>query len=533
MENSKPSLSTYTKKERNMYLIGLLGQNIIYNVISAALAYYLQFTLLIPAIIVSVIMTGARVWDAFNDPMMGSIVDKTRTKWGKCRPYLLFVPIPVFLVTMFCFFNGFFDPSMGMFEGKNAIVIIWAAVSYIMWGMTYTIGDIPLWGITALMTQNPDDRNKLLSYARIFGGIGGGITLLAIQPLSLKIGEMMAERMGSPAQGERVGFILGALIFSLVGTALFQLAGLFTKERITASNESYTLKQNFKIAIKNKPFRQIMLSGLLGSPKQLLALAAMPLVTYYYASKNPTMAVVYMALLGGGVFIGQFVSMALVPKLLTKFSKKNLYNYSNLLSVIPYVSIFIMYLIAPQNLVDPKYLVISFFLFTAGGATMGITLVLQSLMIADSVDYEEYTNGIRPDAVFFSGQSFITKLTTGIATIISGIAYAAVGFSDANIEKLNAFIADGGVPRVEAEYSSYMLVLFFLVSIPPAIGCLLSVIPTWRYVLDDKEHKRIVGELNIRRQNSGEEQLLNTDLEAKAINSDYEIKSDDLSNKKE
>ncbi|NCA68477.1 MAG: hypothetical protein EOM87_10525, partial [Clostridia bacterium] len=87
----------------------MLGQNIIYNIIGAGLAYYLQFTMLIPAIAVGIIMTSARVWDAFNDFMMGTIVDKTRSKWGKCRPYLIFIPLPIFITTVLCFTNfGFY-----------------------------------------------------------------------------------------------------------------------------------------------------------------------------------------------------------------------------------------------------------------------------------------------------------------------------------------------------------------------------------------------------------------------------------------
>lgn len=139
---------------------------------------------------------------------------------------------------------------------------------------------------------------------------------------------------------------------------------------------------------------------------------------------------------------------------------------------------------------------------------MGLTTVLQSFMIADAVDYEDYHNNIRPDGVFFSGQTFIAKLTTGIATIISGLAYHFVGFSDKAVEELNAFIEQGGIPRVEDKYSRYMLVLFFLVSIPPAIGSILSVIPTWKYALPDKEHKKMLEALNERRRenDSGNEE---------------------------
>ncbi len=548
-ENGTRALRTFTKKEQSMYLLGVAGQNIIYNIIGSALAYYLQFTLLIPAMAVSVIMAIARIWDAINDPMMGTIVDKTRSKWGKCRPFLIYVPVPIMIITILCFVNfGFYNASEGANVALNVLIVGWAAFTYIMWGMIYTIGDIPLWGVTALMTEEEKDRNKLLSLARIAGGVGAGITMLAIQPFALAIAEVIsasigAKMLGSPEawealkqtatanselfatqlsagvpyeqlthllevdpilaeatrQGEKWGFLISAVVFAVVGTALFQLCGLGIRERVAPSEEKHTLKENFKLMWTNKPFRQILISGVLGSPKNLLSLAAMPLITYYFASKDAFLALLYMALLGGGMFAGMFVAMAICPKLLTKFSKKDLYNYGNLIGVIPFVLIFVAYLIDPRGLANWYWVAIFFLFFIAGGASQGVTSVLQSYMIADCVDYEEYHNGIRPDGVFFSGQTFIAKMQAGIATILSGIFYAIYGFSDAAVAKVNDYISAGLIPREIPEFDPYMEVLFLIVSIPPAIGCILSVIPTWKYCLDDKEHARILDELNKRR----------------------------------
>lgn len=492
----KLQLKTYTKKEMGAYLTSMAGQNMIYNIVGGCLAYYMQFTVLIPAMTVSLIMTFARIWDAFNDPMMGTIVDRTRTKIGKCLPYLRAVPVPIFIVTVLCFTSfGFYGQGTG---AMDIVIVAWAAVTYILWGMTYTVGDIPLWGVTALMTESEKDRNRLLSFARIAGGVGGAVTLFALQPLALGIGTAIAPAAGSAALGEKYGFLIAAFGFALVGSALFQICGFVVKERVPSAGKKPTLKESFTIMLRNKPFRQVLLSGILGSPKMLLSLVAMPIVTYYFASKNAFLALVYMGLLGGGMFLGNFLFMALTPKLLKRFSKKHLYNYSNLLMVLPFGLIFVLYLVAP-DLTHPAALLVAFVLYFFNGAGTGVTTVLQSLMIADAVDYEEYHYGSRPDGVFFSGQTFIAKLTAGIATIISGIAYSIVGFSDARIAELNSFISAGGIPRLEPQYQSFMMILFFLVSIPPVIGCILSVIPTWKYALDDKEHERILNELNIKR----------------------------------
>ena len=169
-------MNTYTKRERNMYLIGLMGQNVIYNIIATGMVFYFQSVIFIPAIAISVIMGVARIWDAVNDPMMGTIVDRTRTKWGKCRPYLFFVPGIVMITTFLTFVNGQY--SAGNSPKTNAFIIGWAAVSYILWGMTYTAGDIPIWGITSLMTESEKDRASILSLARIVAGIAGALILI-------------------------------------------------------------------------------------------------------------------------------------------------------------------------------------------------------------------------------------------------------------------------------------------------------------------------------------------------------------------
>ncbi len=125
-----------------------------------------------------------------------------------------------------------------------------------------------------------------------------------------------------------------------------------------------------------------------------------------------------------------------------------------------------------------------------------------SVMIADCVDYEEYTNGIRTDGVFFSGQSFITKLSSGIAALISSAVFGYVGYSGANVDKLNDALHagadfltyDGGTGA-----GRYAAAMMFLISIPPAIGMALAAIPTWKYALSDAEHTRILEELVERR----------------------------------
>jgi len=488
-------LLTYSKKERNTFLISMVGQNIIYGIISAAFAYYLQFTVLIPAAAVGTVMAATRVFDAVNDPMMGVFMDRTRSKIGKARPYLIAAPPFILITTVLCFWAPF-----GVYTqaGSTWLVIAWGAISYILWEIAYTVGDIPLWGIVALITESDADRNKLMSGAWIASAVGIGFGFV-IQPLALALGPAMG--------GELNSFLAVTAVFALIGCGMFQILGFTAREKVKPQDTPTSLADQFKIMWSNRPFRQILISGVLGSPRNLIMIVIFPLFTYYYAAKNFGSTIFYLGLIGAGLFLGQYVAVGYVPKLLEKVSKKNLYNYSNLLAVIPSALIFVFYRMNPMGMTNWLFVLLTALCFLFVGLGMGIPMVLQSVMIADCVDYQEYTTGLRPDGVFFAGQTFIAKMQAAVATMISGFAFAYVGFSDVAIEKVNEFIEAGGIPRTEPEFQPYMMILFFLVSVPPAIGYLISVLPTWRYALDTAEHKRILEELNARRGARGAQEV--------------------------
>ena len=318
------------------------------------------------------------------------------------------------------------------------------------------------------------------------------------------------------AKANQKGFIITVIIMTVVASILFEFAGLFTREKVEQSEKKYGFIDNFKIMFRNKPFRQILISGILRSPIQLLMLIAMTLITYYYANgdfmnvigeNGINFAIVLrLAIIAVSVFAGQFIAMGITPALIKKHEKKSLYNFYSVAGAVPFAFIYIFFKISGGDVYTNIIWVLLIGLcFLFAGAAMGGINVLQSVMIADCVDYEEYHNGVRTDGVFFSGQSFITKLSGGIASIISAIAYNIVGYSDKAIETLNgalkqgaSFITyDGG-----SGAGKYAATMFFLISIPPAIGMLLSAVPTAKYAMSDKEHSRILDELVAKRAKS-------------------------------
>ena len=505
--NSKAK--TYTKKEAAGYLVGMFGQNLIYNIVATGLYFYFQNVICLPAMALGWIMTIARIWDAINDPMMGTIVDKTHSKWGKCRPYLIIFPAIIGVITILTFINGNYAEASS--TAQKVLIVGWAAVSYIAWGMCFTVCDIPLWGITSLMTEDENDRSKILGLARMVAGVGG-IGVLVVQ-----IAQALAGAFGGDMQK---AFIVTVVIMTVIATILFEFAGLFTRERVEKSEKSYTFKENFQIMFGNKPFRQILISGILRSPIQLLMIVAMTLVTYYYANGNimnilkynedGSLAGINFKILIGlgsvaiGLFVGQFVAMGVTPLIIKKVEKKTLYNFYSIAGAVPFALIFVFFKVSGGDLTSTVWsIVIGICMLFASAAFGGIN-VLQSVMIADCVDYEEYHNGVRTDGVFFSGQSFITKLAAGISTIISSAVYAFVGYSGVNVDKLNKAIENGAnfiTYDGGSGVGKYAEAMFFLISIPPAIGMFLSALPTLKYAMTDKEHKQILAELVAKRGN--------------------------------
>ena len=506
--NKLKNPNTYTGGELAGFLVGLAGQNIIYNIIGTGLTFYLKNVIFIPAMATGVIFAIARVWDAINDPMMGTIVDKTHTKWGKCKPYLLFVPALVMIITIATFLNGQYSATLPGWQ--KALIIGWAGFSYILWGMSYTIGDIPLWGVTSLMTEDQNDRAKALSLARIVASAGFVGMLITFVAPSVK--NTFSAKGYDDATALQYGYIATAVALTVFASVLFQVSGLSVKERVKpTTKETHTMKENFQMMWRCRPFRQLLISGVLRSPIQLLSLIAIELITYYYfnnqdipsqlAGENGVNVamIIKIALLAIGVFGGMMIGMAFTPGLARKIEKKKLYNFYSVFGAIPFALVFVLYMVSGGDLFSmPMAIMLGIVFFFASWAQGGLN-VMQSIMIADCVDYEEYNNSIRPDGVFFSGQSFITKLSAGIATLISSAVYTIVGFSGDNIKIMNEALSSGASTFAAYNGGKYAMAMFLLVSIPPAIGMVLSAIPTSKYALTDKEHTRMLDELNAKR----------------------------------
>jgi len=522
-------LKTYTGRERTAYMSGIAGQNIIFNVMIVFTSFFMVHVLYIPALTVGIILVLTQIFDAVTDPFMGIFVDRTKTRFGKCRPWLMVTPGIIFALVMLSFAGGVYQYGPDASALQNAGVVAWVTSAYILWGLVYMAGDITLWGISSLMTEDETHRKKLQALARTAATIGAGVAMLGFQPVALAVGNAIDDL--------RLGFILTALGFGVLGTVTYQLVGIFCKEKISPPKMETKVLENFKMAWNNKPFRRLLLSGVFAAPRNLVMIVAIPLVTYYFANMEPGAVLLYTVLIGGGVAVGTVVIMPFVPRLLERWSKRTLYIWSLLLDIPTSLMIFALFLVSvffdiPGGLTNMGLLGIGIVLFFVKGLSMGLFMVLQTNMINDSVDFEDYTNHRRPDGLFFSGQTFIVKVGNGICNLLFLSLSAAVMFTGTNLQILQhmeqlaeenyeqitvvlrdamqrgydgAVLALDGVGYLTGDRVFWFFaMMFFCISVLPAIGAALAIIPMRNYELTDEKHKEILQALQQRRREEGE-----------------------------
>ena len=174
-----------TAKEKYSYGIGAFGKDMVYAVVATYLMIFFTDEVGISSVFVGSLFFFSRFWDAVNDPVMGLIVDNTKTKWGKFRPWILIGTLINAVVLVFLFLN-----PANFLQGK--MVYVYCSVAYILWGMTYTIMDIPYWSMVPSFTSNPEERDKIAVIPRIFATLGGssvntfGLMLIGILGVASK-----------------------------------------------------------------------------------------------------------------------------------------------------------------------------------------------------------------------------------------------------------------------------------------------------------------------------------------------------------
>lgn len=248
-----------SKKEKASYGFAAVGSYMVAGITQSYLMYFFTDILIIPSAFVMMLMIVARVWDALNDPMMGVIVDRTSTKYGKMRPYVLIGSFLMLVTTIVLFMPLTGAPTM--------FKMIFAAVSYIIFGMAYTLTDVPAMGLMSVATPNSDERASLLSFYVTVGSVG---SLLPAGLLTI-FRSFIPEKYIYFAMSIFVGIITSAAYLTLFKNS---------KERFSTHTEKIAVRDMIKAAGKNKPMMMALLMSMAASPRYVIMPAALYIVTY-------------------------------------------------------------------------------------------------------------------------------------------------------------------------------------------------------------------------------------------------------------
>ena len=421
------------------------GQNMVLTFVSTFLLMYLtQYAGISKEglLAVTAIMAAGKVFDALNDPIMGTLVDKTRTRWGKLRPYILFSALPVafFSAALFCLPNG-----------SEAMKLWFFGVCYVLWDVAYTMCDVPYWGLIGAAFRQEGERAKVISYVRAFGAIALGLATLGA-PWLAKLLSFSSETTGR-------GWSLAAIVVCVVGMGMFLLAFFNTREKHNyAAEPQVSLKTMFAAFFKNKPLFLVLLGSILGFGRNIVQAGGAVFAVIAYNNEG------YFTLIGGAIIAGMAIASFLAPALLKKVSDKPLMVISSLFAAAVYA---VMYVLGYQNL----YVMMGMIFLT--GLTLGIFTVVQTTMIASAVDQMEHKTGIRNDGIAFSSLTFVSKLMGSLAVLVFGAVLAGIGY-----EK-GVFVTDG---MKDAVYKTITLV--------PAASCLISVVPFLFFPTEDASNNR-------------------------------------------
>ncbi len=288
-----------TGKEKFSYGLGAVGKDMVYMLSASYVLYYYQDILGVNALAMGIILMAARVFDAFNDPIMGVLVAKTKTKWGKFRPWLLIGTL-LNAVVLFLMFSA--PPAL---DGSG--LVAYAAISYIVWGVTYTMMDIPYWSMIPAFTEGGKEREGLTTLARSCAGVGSAaITIITV---------MCVKALGQGS--ERRGFMW----FSLIIAALFVIFILITcfniKEKSTVNVEAPSVGQMFKALLQNDQAMTVVVAiVLVNSAIYITSNLVIYFFKYDFSGENWEGAYTLFNTFGGGI---QILAMMILFPLLRKF----------------------------------------------------------------------------------------------------------------------------------------------------------------------------------------------------------------------
>ncbi|MCC8073089.1 MAG: glycoside-pentoside-hexuronide (GPH):cation symporter [Clostridiales bacterium] len=459
-----------TWREKIGYGVGAIGLDLSYGLFYSYLSYYLSSVLGLKEGFLLLLTPLARIWDGINDPIMGTIVDNTKTKMGKYRPWIVIGALSNAVVLTLLF------TSFGMSGTK---LYIYIGVMYILWGMTNTMADIPYWSMVPSFTSDPSDRNLVATVARTFSGLGQGLITVLTPFLLPKLSSGMTTESGYSATGfSRWAFICAvALVFFAV------ICVLNTKERhvVYSQNEKFSFKKMFKVIAGNDQLVVFIIFAMISNSGWYLTSGT---AVYYFSDVlENAEAQSPFSMIGA---IGSVLGLLVIPIMSKWMSKRSIYQFSLIVTIIGYA---LMFLFGPVLGITIA-LDISYILASIG---IGSMFVAQTVFLADIVDYGEYKTGQRNESITFSMKGFLQKLAYTIQTIIL--------FSGLKIMGYNQQITTG---TINASTKNAIGIIAF--GIPPILVLISLIIFSSKFKihgeLADKVHAYIVEKRSLEENNN-------------------------------
>ena len=474
MAENKGDIRYVGVKETLAYGIANAGQCFGYNIIAGSyLSLFFVKVFGVPPTAVASMMLFLGLWDTINDPLMGTLIDKTRTRYGKLRPYLLIVPIPLGLATI-ALFAG---PQILGENAETISKIIYMFITYVIWELFYTLGDVPFWGMSAAISPSPCDRTRVISSARFISGLIGGLSTTILTVLM-----DLSNNKVIPLSLSQV-FLLMAVISGTFGMALFSLSGICTKERVVQTVKEPSILDGFKALIRNKPLLLIVIGNVLAALGGIGGFFQ----AYYYSEvvqMNSLTIIVYLP----GTILG-FITYLLIPKIKQRFDNRQIIFLNGFVRLVMGALVFVIGLKFFTNLwVVVPLLMIQNLLFSMFNT---INMVIPTEMIGDTIDYMEWKTGERNEGVSFSVLTFVGKLTGSISGTIGNFLLPIIGLSFVQISATETM-------TVKAyEYTDTLIWGMF--TLAPAVLGLLPLIPYIWYDLTGDKLKQVREEMAERR----------------------------------
>ena len=449
-------MKEFGKKQFAAYGLGAVGKDMVYALSASYIMYYYQDILGLSATFVGFILMIARVFDAANDPFMGVVVAKTNSRWGKFRPWIFTGTI----LNAFVLYALFAAPAV---SGKA--LMIYFAVMYILWGVTYTMMDIPFWSMIPAVTSTAKDRENLSVVGRTSAGVGYALinvfTVMAVSKLGGGI--------------ERTGFRLFALIIAIL-FVIFILFTCFTiREQKEENMQTTSVKEMFKALFNNdQAIITVVTIVLINSALYITSNLLIYFFKYDIGGTTWKDAYTLFTSVGG---ISQILGMMVVyPILRSKLSNTIIFKLSLCLAIFGYAFLLALCLLGYSSVLT-MLMVPGVMIFVANG----ILTVLTTVFLANTVDYGEVKTGHREESVIFSMQTFVVKAASGLAVFITGVSLDLIGLTSKD-----------GLGEGMPTFSSPLLGLRLLMTILPMIGLVLAlVLFTRKFILTDEKAEQI------------------------------------------